>query len=274
MFDISRFCRPPESRVLISKLWSRLCHAASLTFLLTGCDDFVCKALGECPDLLEMTMTETAEDFFDEAYFELVGETNSEFSLGALALSVQQDGYFRFGNVDLHRQSSFGDAKYHNPKINFLVYSEPIMSSVATGVRPNLRDSSQTGLNTGHLRDMIIFSHNTNADLRANGASPQFIGLVISQIGPDLLLEMVGEIVDELGGGIASSDLTDVQYWHSGGRYIATSTAHDVIFIYSEQQAWQNCLYLGDLGVLDLGGCDIEAFNAAAPYSYRTVPQS
>jgi hypothetical protein len=193
--------------------------------------------------------------------------------LGALALTVQQDGYFRFGNTDLHRLSSSGDAKHHNPKISFLVYSEPIMNAVADGVRPTLRNSSQTGLNSGRLQDMIILSHDTNADLRANGASPQFIGLVISQIATDLLLEMEGEIVNDLGDGIASSNLTGVQYWHSGGRYIATSKVHEVIFIYSEQQAWQNCLYLGDVGVLDVGGCNIEAFNAAAPYSYRTAPR-
>jgi len=250
----------------------RLYFLTTTLLVLQGCNDFICQALGECPDLLHMTMTETAEDFFNVAFIELTGKTDTEFALGALALTVHQDGYFRFGNIDLFRLSSFGDVKYHTPKINFLVYSDPIMSAIANDALPILRDSSRRGGNTGHLGDIIIFGHDTDVELRENGASSQFIGVTISYIDASLFVEMKSEITNAYGNGVLAPNLDSVQYWEPKGRYIVASENFNTILIYSEQQAWQNCLYLGLVGVLDLGGCDVDSFREAAPYSYRTNP--
>lgn len=209
-----------------------------------------------------MTMEETAEDFFDPAYDELTGATDADLAFGALALTVHQDGYFRFGGVDLQRR---GKEPYYQPIIRFLVYSDPILKAVAQGERPVLPHSSVSA--QGDLGDLIIFTHDTDAELRAHGADPQFIGLVISGIGRDLLDKMDAEIARRFGVGVQTEEGT---YWQDGTRYIVLSEAQGAVFIYGVRQVWQDCLYLGQGRVLDVGACDRAAFDNAAPFSYRT----
>lgn len=220
-----------------------------------------CKEDGPPLDLLSLTMTENIGDVVDTDHDTLLPGTDTVINPGTLNIKVSPTHRFEIAGIPLPPPQELD-----GPSLRFLLYSQDVLAA--------LGERMEAGVGGGEFRTFEMLTEgDLDSQVIALGADPQIIGLTVSYTGEAPFFDDVqAALTARLGPSTGMAHLDRGIFWEDAGRYILITPDYSSIRILAASQVVEGCLLLGPPGVVDVGGCNYEAFFAALPNSIRTAP--
>ena len=228
--------------------------AVALAFL--GCSEEPV----ERTDLLSLTLTEAATAVVDPEKDELRAGTDSLNAPGTLNIAVRKSDRFSLAGVPIDF-----DSEKPRPSLDFMLYSPKVLKSFRERVE---RQEGGAEFSIVPLKQ----SEDLAAQLQELGAFDRIIGFVYGYRDNKGFAEVDAALRAKLGAGRRIEHLDRGDFWVADDKVIALAPDYNTIYAFHLSQVWQNCLLTGAIGVIDLDGCDREAFGEVFLDVFRQEP--